>query len=76
MVDFPAACIPVMRMMAWGGADVTGGSPALIDGCVGGELEQGGEACLAGLDAKVFEAFPEVGDADRAAGSASGKQPG
>jgi hypothetical protein len=32
MVDFPAACIPVMRMMAWGGADVTGWLPALIEG--------------------------------------------
>jgi hypothetical protein len=42
----------------------------------GGELEQGGGACLAGLDAEVFDAFAEVSGADRAAGSASGKQPG
>ena len=42
----------------------------------GGELEQRGGACLAGLDAEVFESLPEVGGADRAAGLASGKQPG
>jgi hypothetical protein len=45
-------------------------------GQLGGELEQGGGACLAGLDAEVFEALPEVGGADRAAGLSAGEQPG
>src|SRR5260370_40789285 len=45
-------------------------------GQFGGELEQRGGACLAGLDAEVFEALPEVGRADRAAGLAAGEQPG
>jgi hypothetical protein len=42
----------------------------------GGELEQCGGACLAGLDAEVFESLSEVGGADRAAGLASGEQSG
>jgi hypothetical protein len=42
----------------------------------GGELEECGGACLAGSDAEVFEALSEVGGADRAAGLASGEQPG
>jgi len=41
----------------------------------GGELEQRGGACLAGLDAQIFEALPEVGGADRAAGLTSREQP-
>jgi len=45
-------------------------------GQFGGELEQRGGACRAGLGAEVFEALPEVGGADRAAGLASGEQPG
>lgn len=45
-------------------------------GKFGGELEQRGGACLAGLDAEGFEALSEVGGVDRAAGLAAGKQPG
>lgn len=45
-------------------------------GQFGGELEQRGGACLAGLGAEVFEALPKVRRADRAAGLAAGEQPG
>ncbi len=38
----------------------------------GGELEQCGGARLAGLDAEVFEALPQVGGSDRAAGLPAG----
>jgi len=39
----------------------------------GGELEKRGGACLAGLDAEVFEALSQVGGPDRTAGLPSGK---
>jgi hypothetical protein len=45
-------------------------------GQFGGELEQRGGACLAGLDAEVLKPLAEVIGADRAAGLPAGEQPG
>jgi hypothetical protein len=45
-------------------------------GQVGGELEQGGGAGLAGVDAVLAEAFGEAVGADRASGLPAGDQPG